>query len=228
MSTDMIALRRMPHFDLNNVADVLRRRSPDKKLISGLKRGEEAAFVELVDRHHGSLIRIAQTYVRDHSIAEEVAQETWLIVLNGLDDFQGRSALKTWIFRILINRAKTRGARERRQIPISTLSDTDEPSVPSDRFFSPDHPQHALQWRPAPQPWPEERLLTRETVEVVREAVQTLPPAQQIVFGLRDVEGWAADEVCEALELTPENERVLLHRARARLRTQLENYFDAQ
>ena len=210
------------------MVDVLRGRSPDLKLISALKRGDEAAFVELVDRHHGSLVRVAQTYVRDHSIAEEVAQETWLIVLKGLDDFQGRSALKTWIFSILINRAKTRGAREGWQIPISTLSDTDEPHVSSDRFFPPDDSQHALQWRRAPQPWPEERLLMRETVELVREAVQTLPPAQQIVFGLRDVEGWAAHEVCEALELTPGNERVLLHRARARLRAQLENYFDAQ
>lgn len=228
MSAAVIALGGMPHVDLNNVVDVLRRRLPDKKLISALKRGDEAAFVELVDRHHGSLVRIAQTYVRDHSIAEEVAQETWLIVLKGLDDFQGRSSLKTWIFSILINRAKTRGARERRHIPVSTLSDSDEPSVASDRFFPPDHPQHTLQWRQAPQPWPEEMLVMQETVELVREAVQALPPAQQIVFGLRDVEGWAAHEVCEALELTPGNERVLLHRARARLRAQLENYFNAQ
>ncbi len=228
MSTAVFAPGRMSHVDLNTVVDVLRRRSPDEKLISALKRGDEAAFVELVERHHGSLVRIAQTYVRDHSIAEEVAQETWLIVLKGLDDFQGRSALQTWIFSILINRAKTRGTRERRQIPISALSDADEPSVPSDRFFPPDDPQRALQWRQAPQPWPEERLLMRETVELVREALQALPPSQQIVFALRDVEGWAAHEVCEALELTPGNERVLLHRARACLRAQLENYFDAQ
>lgn len=228
MSALVIAPGRVPVVDWTNVAKVLRARSPDQKLVLALQRGDEDAFAELVDRHHSSLVRVAVTYVRDHSIAEEVAQETWLTVLKGLDRFEGRSSLKTWIFSILVNQAKTRGARERRQIPVSALSDADDPTVPPDRFRSREDPRHPFQWRLAPQPWPEERLLMRETVQLVRKAVLTLPPAQQVVLGLRDVEGWAAKEVCEALKITPGNERVLLHRARARVRAQLESHFDAK
>lgn len=200
-----------------------RRSSPDQALVAALRQGEEAAFAELVDRHHAQLIRIAQTYVRDHSIAEEVAQETWLIVLKGLDGFEGRASLKTWIFSILINRAKTRGAREQRQIPSAALSG--EPTVAPGRFRPRDDAQHPGQWREAPQPWPHERLELRETVQLVRVAVQALPEPQQIVLGLRDVEGWTAQEVCQALSITPGNQRVLLHRARAGVRSQLESYF---
>ena len=165
-------------------------------------------------------------YVRDHAVAEEVAQETWLAVLEGIGGFEGRSSLKTWIFRILSNRAKTRGERERRQLPISALAGDDEPEVPLDRFLPPDDPHRPLGWAVPPRAWPEERLLSRETVERVREAIAKLPPAQQTVLGLRDVEGLSAEEVTAALDISAGNERVLLHRARSRVRRELEEYFD--
>jgi RNA polymerase sigma-70 factor, ECF subfamily len=198
----------------------------DRTLVAALRGGDERAFEALVERYHGSLVRIARMYVRDHAVAEEVAQETWLAVLDGIERFEGRSSLKTWIFRILTNRAKTRGQREGRQLPISALA-ADEPEVPLDRFLPPDDPYQPLGWATPPRPWPEERLLTRETVARVRDAIAKLPPAQQAVIGLRDVEGFSADEVAAALDISAGNERVLLHRARSRVRRELEEYFDS-
>lgn len=204
-------------------------RTPDEQLLAALRRGEESAFSELVDRHQAALVRGAQAYVHDPAIAEDVAQETWLAVLEGIRGFAGRSSLKTWIFAILCNRAKTTATRESRQLPLSALAedDDDAPVVALDRFLPADHPRHPLSWARPPDPWPVERLITRETIDRVRRAVQTLPPAQQIVLGLRDVEGWTAAEVCEALAITSANERVLLHRARSRIRRELAGYFES-
>ena len=145
----------------------------------------------------------------------------------GIRGFAGRSSLKTWIFAILCNRAKTRATRESRELPLSALADDDGPTVARDRFLPADHPRYPLNWARPPDPWPDERLITRETIARVRLAVQLLPPAQQVVLGLRDVEGWQAAEVCEALAITPANERVLLHRARARVRRELAGYFES-
>ena len=194
-------------------------------VIDALRSGDERAFVRLVDSHHLSLLRVARLYVRDRGVAEEVVQETWLAVLEGIDRFEARSTLKTWIYQILTNRAKTRAQREHRQLPFSALSD-DEPEVDAARFRPIDDPKHPQQWAAPPRTWPHERLLARETVEQLRIALAQLPPAQQVIVGLRDIDGWSSDEVCAALEITPGNQRVLLHRARSRLRNALEDYFE--
>jgi RNA polymerase sigma-70 factor (ECF subfamily) len=186
----------------------------------------ERAFARLVDSHHRSLLRVAQLYVRDRAVAEEVVQETWLAVLQGIDRFEERSSLKTWIYQILTNRAKTRAQREHRQLPFSALISDAESEVAETRFRPIDDPKFPQQWAAPPCSWPDERILARETVDQLRNAVAQLPPAQQVIVGLRDIEGWSADEVCEALEITPGNQRVLLHRARSRLRNALEDYFE--
>jgi RNA polymerase sigma-70 factor, ECF subfamily len=197
----------------------------DRALLAALREGDERAFEALVMRYHRTLVRVALMYVRDRAIAEEIAQETWLAVLQGIERFEARSSLMTWIFRILTNRAKTRGQREQRVVPISTLAGEHEPEVPLERFLAPDDPHRPWGWAVPPRAWPEERLLSRETVECVREAIAKLPPAQQAVIGLRDVDGLSADEVAAALEISSANERVLLHRARSRVRSELEEYF---
>lgn len=198
----------------------------DQALVAAAREGDESAFEAIVDRYHRSLVQVAQRYVRDRVVAEEVAQETWLAVLEGIERFEGRSSLKTWIFRILANRAKTRAARERRQLPISALESGDEPEVPLERFLPPDDPHRPLGWAAPPRAWPEQRLLAREAVERVRDAIAKLPPLQQAVIGLRDVEGFSPEEVAAALDISAVNERVLLHRARSRVRRELEEYFD--
>ena len=203
----------------------------DLQLLVALRAGDESAFATLIDRHHAALVRLAMVYVGDRAVAEEVAQETWLGVLRGLDRFEARSSLKTWIFRILTNRAKTRGQREGRSVPFSSLAselDQDEPAVDPDRFLPPDHAQWPGHWA-APLPsWgdaPEERLLAGETSGVIREAIAGLPPAQREVITLRDVDGWSSSEVCELLQISDANQRVLLHRARSKVRQALERYF---
>jgi RNA polymerase sigma-70 factor (ECF subfamily) len=198
-------------------------------LVAALRRGDEAAFVELVRMYGPSLLRLARTFVRDKAVAEEVVQETWLAVLNGIDRFEGRSSLKTWIFQILSNRAKTRAVRERRSAPFSALAgdgDDDEAAVDADRFRGEGH-RWAGHWAAAPSDWshlPEERLLGRETLERVNAAIETLPPRQADVIVLRDVEGWQPEEVCAALGITDGNQRILLHRARSKVRAALEDY----
>jgi RNA polymerase sigma-70 factor, ECF subfamily len=194
----------------------------DDELIARLRAGDEDAFMEIVMRYSPLMRRIALGYVRSPAVADEVVQEAWLGVLTGLSRFEGRSSLKTWILRILMNQARTRAQREGRSLPFSALAREDEddgPAVDPDRF-GPDGG-----WRSLPDDWrvlPEERLLAAETLAVVRAAVDELPPRQREVFLLRDVEGWDAPEVAEALEISPGNERVLLHRARAKVRAALE------
>ena len=197
----------------------------DGALLAALREGDERAFEELVKRYHGPLVKIALMYVRDRVLAEEVVQETWLAALEGIDRFEGRSSLKTWLFRIATNRAKTRGVREGRQVAISALAGPDEPEVPLERFLPPDDPRRPLGWAAPPRAWPEERLISGETVQHVRDAIAKLPPAQQAVIGLRDIEGLSAGEVAAALDISAGNERVILHRARSRLRRDLEEYF---
>jgi RNA polymerase sigma-70 factor (ECF subfamily) len=200
-------------------------------LVTALQRGDEDAFVTLVERYSATMLRVAETYVRSRAVADEVVQETWLAVLSGIDRFERRSSVKTWIFRILTNRARTRGEREARNVPFSCLAPDDEgdgPAVDPDRFM---HPQYPGGWSAPPTDWrtiPDERLLGRETRERLREAIEKLPERQQLVLVLRDVEGWSPDEVCAALGLNEGNQRVLLHRARSKVRNALEPYLDMQ
>jgi RNA polymerase sigma-70 factor, ECF subfamily len=202
----------------------------EQRLIESLKAGDERAFARLLDEYSSALFRVAMAHVGTRSVAEEVVQETWLGVINGIDRFQGRSSLKTWIFRILTNTAKTRGQRERRIVPFSALGPADdEPSVDADRFFPPDHARYPDHWALGPTAWetPEEGLLSAETRELILRAIEALPEAQRAVVTLRDVQGWSPEEVCDALQLSDGNQRVLLHRARTKVRAVLESYFGA-
>jgi RNA polymerase sigma-70 factor (ECF subfamily) len=205
----------------------------DARLVRGLKNGDQEAFRRLIDEHSSSLLRVAMTYVGSRAVAEEVVQETWLGVLKGLDGFEGRASLRTWIFKILTNTAKTRGARERRAVPFSSLITGDEAdggsAVDPDRFFPRDHDRYPGVWALAPRSWatPEEGLLSSEVREVMLAAIEQLPAAQRIAVTLRDIEGWPSWEVCEALDVSEGNQRVLLHRGRTKVHDALERYFDA-
>jgi RNA polymerase sigma-70 factor, ECF subfamily len=202
----------------------------EEEIVERLRNGDESAFMELIDRYGMTMLRVAQMYVRDRATAEEVVQETWLAVLNGIDRFEQRSSLKTWIFRILTNRAKTRGEREGRTVPFSALAPADaegERSVDPDRFQGPEDSQPGA-WAAPPVAWPQEKLLERETLGVVKTAIEGLPDAQREVIRLRDVEGWSPHEVAEALEISDGNQRVLLHRARSKVRAALESYLDPE
>jgi RNA polymerase sigma-70 factor, ECF subfamily len=202
----------------------------DHELVQRLRDRDESAFVELIDRYGATMLRVAQMYVRDRATAEEVVQETWLAVLNGIDRFEERSSLKTWLFRILTNRAKTRGQRDGRMVPFSALagaSDEPDPSVDPDRFFGPDSP-HPGAWAAPPVAWPQEKLLESETLGVIEMAIDELPEAQRDVILLRDIDGWTPMEVSDALGITDGNQRVLLHRARSRVRAALERYLNPE
>jgi RNA polymerase sigma-70 factor (ECF subfamily) len=204
-------------------------RADDAAMVEALRAGDEDAFVELIRAHHSVVLRVAMTYVSSRALADEVVQETWLGVLSGLDRFHGRCSLKTWIFKIASNIARTRAVREGGRRPCSALISADartEPSVDPDRFFPADHPRFPGRWARAPLAWqiPEERLLESETRDVIHEAVELLPAAQRLVITLRDIEGWSADDACRALELTEGDQRVLLHRARCRVRDALQRH----
>jgi RNA polymerase sigma-70 factor (ECF subfamily) len=204
----------------------------DQQIVAALRRGDEEAFSRLIDLYHASLVRLAMIYVGDRAVAEEVAQDTWMAVVTGLDRFEARSSLKTWIFTILTNQAKTRGKRESRSLPFSAFgdadADADEPAVEPARFEQGGQwPGH---WARPPRTWdesPEYSLLAGEVRAVVCSAVAELPANQREVISLRDIEGWGSAEVCALLGLTEANQRVLLHRARSRVRGALERYFDA-
>jgi RNA polymerase sigma-70 factor, ECF subfamily len=200
----------------------------EQALVAALQRGDEAAFMELVRRHHTLMVRVARGYVRSQAVAEEVAQEAWLGVLNGIGTFESRATLKTWIFRILVNRAKTRAEREGRTVPFSALEragEEDQPAVDPSRFLDASHPRWPGHWAAPPQRWdelPEAHLLGRETLALARDAIDALPARQREVILLRDVNGWPPEEVCGALGISDGNQRILLHRARSRVRTALE------
>jgi RNA polymerase sigma-70 factor, ECF subfamily len=196
----------------------------DAELVAGLRAGDEASFAALMRLHGAGMLRVARMYVSSRAVAEEVVQEAWLAVLKGIDRFEGRSSLKTWLFRIVANTAKTRGVREARSAPFSSFAD--DATVSPDRFLGADErfPGH---WAVPPASWagvPEDRLLAAETMDVVRREIERLPPSQRAVIELRDIEGLSAEEVCNALDLTETNGRVLLHRARAKVRAALEEY----
>jgi RNA polymerase sigma-70 factor, ECF subfamily len=208
------------------------RPSDDAELIAALSRGDAEAFATLVDRHSRAMIGVAMAYVPGRAAAEEAVQETWIAVMRGIDRFEGRASLKTWIFRILTNVAMRSGTRERRSVPFSALAeaeDTGEPSVDPDRFLPADHDLFPGHWAimPARWPTPEEGLLAGETREVIAAAIAELPVAQRTVIALRDIEGWSSEEVSEALEISTGNQRVLLHRARSRVRNAIESYHGA-
>jgi len=203
----------------------------DAQLVDALRAGDEETFRVLVREWHASLLRVAQIFVPSRAIAEEVVQETWLRVLGALDRFEGRSSLKTWVFRILANTAKTRAQREGRVIPFSSLQDparVPEASVDADRFLPDDHEHHPGAWSSPPRDLPEERLLASETRARIARAIDGLPASQRAVIMLRDVQGWSSDEVCNALDITEVNQRVLLHRARAKVRNALEDYLGSE
>jgi RNA polymerase sigma-70 factor (ECF subfamily) len=195
----------------------------ERRLVDALRARDEAAFSTLVRELTPALLRIARLYVASAAVAEDVVQETWVGVLRGIDGFEGRSALRTWIYRILSNTAKTRAVREGRTVPFSALAG-DEAAVDPDRFFGADSrfPGH---WESPPAAWEgSSRLLERETLAVIEGAIASLPAAQAIVITMRDIEGFATEEVCNALEISETNQRVLLHRARSKVRSALEAY----
>lgn len=203
----------------------------EAQLLDALRAGDESAFSALVREYHSSLVRVARIYVSTLASAEEVAQETWVGVLNGLDRFEGRSSLRTWIFRILTNIAKTRAQRDGRTLPFSALQDpgrVPEAAVDADRFLDPEHPRWPGHWAIKPGAWPEDALVAAETRERLAEAIEVLPASQRAVITLRDVEGWDSAEVCNALGLTETNQRVLLHRARSKVRAALEWYLQEE
>jgi RNA polymerase sigma-70 factor, ECF subfamily len=205
--------------------------SSEAELLDALRAGDEEAFAALVREYHPSLVRVARMYVSSQAAAEEVAQEAWLGVLNGLPRFEGRSSLRTWIFRILTNIAKTRAKRDGRTLPFSALQDparVPEPAVDADRFLDPEHPRWPGHWAARPEPWPEDALLAAETRERLAEAIEALPATQRAVISLRDIEGWTSEEVRNALDLSETNQRVLLHRARSKVRAALESYLEGQ
>ena len=203
-------------------------------LIEQLRSGNEAAFVSLVDRYAPTMLRLAMIYVRVWAVAEEVVQEAWVGILESLHRFEGRSSLKTWMFHILTNCAITRAQREGRSIPFSSLpdldTDLDEPAVDLDRFLPADQ-QWAGHWVSFPSNWqemPEERLLSQETRACLEQAIEALPPSQREIIVLRDIEGWTSEETCRFLSISEVNQRVLLHRARSKVRGALEKYFQEE
>src|SRR5437763_793518 len=173
--------------------------SDDQHTLAALRAGDEKAFLVIVQRLHPSMLRVASAFVSSRAVAEEVVQETWLGVLKGLAQFEGRSSLRRWIFGILANCARTRGVREARSAPLSSLGaeDDSEPAVDPSRFRPPDHSHWPGHWSSPPTPWPEEQLLRREAVEAVERAIQDLPPGQRAVITLRDIQGCESAEVCD-------------------------------
>jgi RNA polymerase sigma-70 factor, ECF subfamily len=202
---------------------------PDADVLARLRAGDDTAFAELVDRWSPSMLRIARTYVATRQAAEDAVQDAWLGVVRGLAAFEGRSSLRTWVFTILVNQARSRGAREARTVPMSDLGAEGGPTVDPDRFRGPadPYPDH---WTPAgiPVQWeghPEGRALAGEALRLLGTALTALPARQRVVVTLRDVQGLTGDEVCDVLGISAGNQRVLLHRARAALRAQLEDYY---
>lgn len=205
----------------------------ESALVDALRGGDEEAFASLVRKHHAAMVRVALAYVPSVAVAEEVVQETWIDVLQGIDRFEGRSSLRTWMFRILTNVAKTRGEKESRTLPFSTFVDREasasDPAVSPERFLPAGHAEWPHHWDAEPGSWegiPEGRLLGAETRRVVAETIDGLPPAQRTVITLRDVEDCTSAEVCEVLGISEGNQRVLLHRARSKVRAALERYLE--
>lgn len=193
----------------------------DAALLADFDLGSEIAFAALVERHHAAMVRLARNYVSP-ALAEEVAQEAWIAVIKGLKNFRGQSSFKTWLYRILINRAITAAAREGRAN--RTTADSRVSEIDAWQFHPDDHPRAGM-WSYRPRPWtPEERLLSSEVLECIEREIEILPAQQRQVVTLRDVEGWTSREVCELLGVSETHQRVLLHRARTRLRNALDEF----
>lgn len=201
-------------------------------LLTALRAGDEDAFTALVDAHGAAMRRFALTFVRSSPIADEVVQEAWLGALRGLDRFEGRAALRTWLFRIVANIARTHAVREARSLPFSALEldreaeSAHEPTLAAGRFQGSDG-RYPGGWVAFPAPWtsePESALLSSETRNLIASTIAALPTGQRLVISLRDVEGWDSAEVCSVLELSETNQRVLLHRARSKVRAAIETY----
>jgi RNA polymerase sigma-70 factor (ECF subfamily) len=203
------------------------RTGDEQLLLAALRERDESAFAAVVDEYGASMRRFALTFVKSGAVADEVVQDVWMGVLHGIDRFEGRSSLKTWLFRIVANKAKTRAVREARSVPFSALTSDDHgPTVSPDRFQGPDG-EHPGGWVVFPTPWtalPEDDLIAHETRKVIDAEIARLPEQQRVVITLRDIEGLDANEVCNVLEITETNQRVVLHRARSRVRTAIERY----
>jgi len=238
VGTDKIALSRPAHQQIIQAVGMkesMHTSEVEASLINSLRAGDESAFTWLVEQYHTALVRLAHLFVRDSSIAEELAQETWLAVLQGLNNFEGRSSLKTWIFTILTNKAKTRSRREQRSIVFSDLEHgtSDSPTVDPERFNPPTADRSPNHWMAESKPgsWagiPEDLLVSQEVMNLIGQAVAALPENQRIVITLRDLYDLSSDEVCNILTISETNQRVLLHRARARVRQSLEKYFQPE
>ncbi|MFL5404427.1 MAG: RNA polymerase sigma factor [Myxococcales bacterium] len=201
----------------------------DARVVAALRAGDEKAFLALVQSLNAPMLRVASVYVSSRAVAEEVVQEAWLGVLKGLSAFEGRSSLRRWIFGIVTNCARSRGVREARSTPFSAMgpAEDDEPAVDPGRFLPPDHPRWPGHWSEPPTAWAEDQVLNKESLGVVEAAIALLPVNQREVITLRDVLGWTSEEVCESLGISEGNQRVLLHRARSKVRAALEKHFAA-
>ena len=206
----------------------------DAELVEALKRGDEGAFTALVEELNPALLRLALAHLPSRAIAEEVVQDTWIGVIQGIDRFEGRSALRTWIFQILLNKARTKGVREKRTLPFASFRRSaeeggNEAAVDADRFQG-RRDEHPGAWAQPPAAWqaPEERLATAAARDVMLKAIAALPPRQREIITLRDIQGYSAEEARNALELSETNQRVLLHRARSKVRAELERYFEEE
>lgn len=204
-------------------------------LLNLLRQPDEMAFAQLIEQYHSSLVRIACIYVQDTTIAEEIAQDTWLAVFQGMDRFEGRSSLKTWIFTILTNKAKTRSQRENRTLSYTDLEESLQaaPTVDPQRFRDPSADKWANHWAAGTEPgsWagiPEDVLLSQETMDLIRGTIEVLPENQRLVITLHDQDELSTQEICNILGITETNQRVLLHRARARVRQALEDYLELE
>lgn len=208
-------------------------KSLDRELVEALRRGDSDAYTRLVDELTPALLRLAMAHVPSRAVAEEVVQDTWVGVINGIDRFEGRSALRTWIFGIMLNIARTRGKREKRTIPLSFFRRRDEegsgPAVDPDRFHGQAGDLHG-QWSSPPAEWhePERKLATDEARRLMLEAIADLPPRQREVIVLRDIQGYSAEDARNALDISETNQRVLLHRARSKVRAALEDKIDKE
>ncbi len=197
----------------------------DTALVARMLAGDETAFAHMVDTHHGAMFRLAMVFTKDRGAAEEVTQETWLAVVDGIDRFEARSSLKTWLFNILVNKARTRAKRDARMVSTADFSEeaiARQRSVDAARFGGPKN-----HWTQPPREWsisPEDHLMTRQLAQVIKDTIESLPANQRVVVTLRDVEGMTAAQTCELLDLSNGNHRVLLHRGRAALRSAVESY----
>jgi len=198
----------------------------DDDLVAGLRAGDEETFACLLNGWSGSMLRLARSFVSTAASAEEVVQDTWLAVFQGIERFEGRSSLRTWVYRILVNIARRRGSAEQRTVPWASLEPDHDPTVDPGRFRGPDD-QYPGGWLAFPERWPttETEVLAREVRATVAAAIDSLPARQQVVLTLRDIDGQRAEDVCALLDISMANQRVLLHRARAAVRSRLERYF---